>query len=516
MPLSFVIASTAKQSSASRRRLDCLRPAVARNDDVLLGDRRFEQGNIRMSSFDKARLRNLKSVIEADVASGLYYGAVLKIVRGGAIGFDEAIGAADGPARIPLVKDSVFSIFSTTKAFTNILILRAIEHWAASRSPRASPISFPNSGGRRAIASPSSICSPTPPACRACGCRRPGMYLDRLDELLEAVIENVHGTVEPGQRCDYSPLANHVLMGEALRRTDPKGRRFRDILHEDLFAPLGMTSTSMGCAGDLKGRHVKPDMRGTVPIKHLSRTIEGDHALFEDPDVEAPHVGCASSVPISRASPRCCAAAASSTACASSRRAPSRWRARCGPARCPTSSIAPSRSADGLGAGAGLYGLGFNVRGTKIMNHQLGTLTRPRRSAITARAARSSGSIRRTGRQLRLPDRRRDDPGRQYRALPEALGHRRLGMRVTVKQARRTPSPMGRAGVRARRRSRRSTCRATLSLRDFYRSMATQTSSPSARAITALSPRPIARSRARRCSCWSATPGSAAGSSRAS
>jgi CubicO group peptidase (beta-lactamase class C family) len=35
-------------------------------------------------------------------------------------------------------------------------------------------------------------------------------------------------------------------------------------------------------------------MRGTVPIKHLSRNIEGDHALFEDPEVEAPHVGCAS------------------------------------------------------------------------------------------------------------------------------------------------------------------------------------------------------------------------------
>jgi len=41
-------------------------------------------------------------------------------------------------------------------------------------------------------------------------------------------------------------------------------------------------------------RHVRPDMRGTVPIKHLSRNIAGDHALFEDPQVEAPHVGCAS------------------------------------------------------------------------------------------------------------------------------------------------------------------------------------------------------------------------------
>jgi CubicO group peptidase (beta-lactamase class C family) len=120
------------------------------------------------------------------------------------------------------------------------------------------------------------------------------MFLDRLSELYDATIENVHGVVPPGSRCDYSPLANHVLMGTALVRTDPKGRNYQTLLHEDLFAPLKMDSTSMGLRADLKDRHVRPDMRGTVPIKHLSRNIEGDHALFEDPDVEAPHVGCAS------------------------------------------------------------------------------------------------------------------------------------------------------------------------------------------------------------------------------
>jgi CubicO group peptidase (beta-lactamase class C family) len=55
-----------------------------------------------------------------------------------------------------------------------------------------------------------------------------------------------------------------------------------------------MDSTSMGLRADLRDRHVRPDMRGTVPIQHLSRTLPGDHALFEDPEVEAPHVGCAS------------------------------------------------------------------------------------------------------------------------------------------------------------------------------------------------------------------------------
>ena len=44
----------------------------------------------------------------------------------------------------------------------------------------------------------------------------------------------------------------------------------------------------MGLRADLKARHVKPDMRGTVPIKHLSRDMEGDHALFEIPHDREP------------------------------------------------------------------------------------------------------------------------------------------------------------------------------------------------------------------------------------
>ena len=75
-----------------------------------------------MSGFDKSRLAHLKSVIEADVGSGAYYGAVLRVMRGGVVGFDEAIGAAYGPGTQALAKDNVFSIFSTTKAFTNIRI----------------------------------------------------------------------------------------------------------------------------------------------------------------------------------------------------------------------------------------------------------------------------------------------------------------------------------------------------------------------------------------------------------
>ncbi len=48
------------------------------------------------------RLDHLKAVIQADVAKGAYYGAVLKIGRHGELVFDEAIGAGDGEGARPL------------------------------------------------------------------------------------------------------------------------------------------------------------------------------------------------------------------------------------------------------------------------------------------------------------------------------------------------------------------------------------------------------------------------------
>ena len=246
-----------------------------------------------MTGVWQARLDHLRDVILADIARGDYFGAVLTVGRGGETVFAEALGAEDAPGEKPLAYDSVFSIFSVTKAFTNVLILKAIEEGRFALTTKVRDVLPEFTGAPREDATFYHLLTHTA-GMPGVWTPKPGMYLDRLHELFDASIENVHGEVPPGTRCDYSPLVNHVLMGTALVRTDPKGRSYQTLLHEDLFAPLKMESTSMGLRPDLRDRHVKPDMRGTVPIQHLSRTIEGDHALFEDPDVEAPHVGCAS------------------------------------------------------------------------------------------------------------------------------------------------------------------------------------------------------------------------------
>ncbi len=247
----------------------------------------------RSASVWHERLDKLRDVILADVARGDYFGAVLTVGRGGEVVFAEPLGAEDAAGEKPLKYDSVFSIFSVTKAFTNVLILRAIEEGRFALTTKVREVLPEFTGQPREDATFYHLLTHTA-GMPGVWTPKEGIYLDRLDELFEASIANVHGEVPPGTRCDYSPLVNHVLMGTALVRTDPRGRNYQTLLHEDLFAPLGMKDTSMGLRPDLRSRHVRPDMRGTVPIKHLSRTIEGDHALFEDPDVEAPHVGCAS------------------------------------------------------------------------------------------------------------------------------------------------------------------------------------------------------------------------------
>jgi len=324
----------------------------------------------------QTRLDHLKEVIAADTASGLYYGMVLKITRGGETVFHEAIGHGDKDKSIPLRTDSVFSVFSITKAFINVLILRGIELGRFALTTKVVDLIPEFTGKPRDRSTILNLLTHTT-GMPGVWEPRPGMFLDRLDELVEAVCANIHGIAEPGERCDYAPIANHVLMGEILRRTDPKGRAITEILTEDLFQPLGMTDTSLGLRRDLKPRHIVPDMRGIIPVKNMGRDHPGDFGLYEQEFCEAPHVGVASSCEsLSRfvemlrgggmldgvhiLSPR------------TVRMARQNWTG-----DMPNELYKMVALRAGYEVPPAYIGFGFNVRGTRIVHHQLGTLTSP-------------------------------------------------------------------------------------------------------------------------------------------
>ena len=241
-------------------------------------------------------LQQVHAVIEDDIRQGRYFGAVLKAARGGEVGIEVTIGAEGEAGTKPLALDSVFSIFSTTKALTNVLVFRAIERGQLMLTTKVSEVIPEFSGGLRQnitvfdlLTHASGLPSVFTP--------RPGMNIDRLDLIIEAICENVHATAAPGERVDYSPLAHHALLGEMVRRVDAKGRSYRQIATEDLLEPLKMSSTAIGRRADLKDRHVIPNFGPNSPTQHLSSRVPGANGAFEDEEAEMPWVGAVSSTP---------------------------------------------------------------------------------------------------------------------------------------------------------------------------------------------------------------------------
>ncbi|MCP5146041.1 MAG: beta-lactamase family protein [Gammaproteobacteria bacterium] len=251
--------------------------------------------NSTPSGLNRDRLNHLREVVIADIEQDKYFGAVVLVARHGEVALYEAFGHGGGDERKPLALESVFSLFSLTKALTNVLVLRAIELGQFALTTRISEIIPEFNGSPRGDVTFFHLLTHTsglPPV----WIPKPGMYIDRLDEIIEAICQNIRSVELPGQRVHYSPLVNHALMGEAVRRTDPEGRSYRQLLQDELLTPLGMSDTAIGRRADLAARHVFPDFRGKPPQEHLGRSNHGPQGAFMEEHAEMPWVGGISTV----------------------------------------------------------------------------------------------------------------------------------------------------------------------------------------------------------------------------
>lgn len=243
--------------------------------------------------FDQERLEFLTAAVERDISAGLYFGGTIAVNRGGQPAYRRTFGYSSASKDRVVAEDSVFSLFSVTKAFTNILVFQACERGLMTLTTPLAKYIPEFSGGLRNRITPFHLLTHSaglPSLFEA----RPGMYIDRMAEVIEAICEVALPIEQPGVRVDYAPLFNHALLGEAVRRVDPRGRSYRDILREDLFEPLGMKDTSMGVRRDLKARHLVPDFRGNYPIQHRGHSDFGPNGAFEEEHAEMPWVGCVS------------------------------------------------------------------------------------------------------------------------------------------------------------------------------------------------------------------------------
>ncbi len=329
------------------------------------------------TGMNQARLAEVQDTIRADIKAGLYHGAVIKVARGGKVALEAAIGAADEAQQQPLALDSVFNIFSVTKAFTNLLVLRAVEQ---GRFELTTPIStlipeFSGQGRERILIWHLLSHQAGFPIIFEV---HPGWYIDNFAEVAKTVIAEVAPVDAPCAKVAYSPLANHVLMAEALLRTDPGKRRYRQIVQQEIIDPLGMRDTSVGLRPDLKPRKVVPDFRGNYPIGHKSRNTPGANGAFEDEKAEMPWVGIVSTTPdlfrfaeLFRQGGTLDGKRLISPATIDL--ATRNWTG-----EMVNELYAARGREEGIEPAPAYLGLGFSLRGTALCHHMFGTLASPR------------------------------------------------------------------------------------------------------------------------------------------
>jgi CubicO group peptidase (beta-lactamase class C family) len=338
------------------------------NDNVI--------GAGRAAGLNSDRLAHLERVMQADAAQGTYWGARIIVARHGQIGLDATIGHADAERRRPIAPDSVFTLFSMTKAMTNILTLRAIELGQFSMGTKVSKIIPEFAGGLREHITVFHLLthmSGLPMLFKL----KDGMPIDILADNIRVACEIVQSAEPAGEKCSYSPMLNMLFLGEMLRRTDPKGRAYRDIVREDLFEPLGMRDTSIGLRKDLRARHLFPDFRGQSPIKHLGSTEPGDDGAFLEERAEMPWVGAVSTAAdIFRMAEMLRKGGTLGSAHILSP-AMVRKARQCHTGEKPNELYKLLAHKDQWEVSPGYIGLGFSLRGEKMTNHMFGTQTSP-------------------------------------------------------------------------------------------------------------------------------------------
>ncbi len=202
--------------------------------------------------FDASRLQRVGHRIDVDIAADVYDGAALIVSRGGEVVLRHLSGFADRATGRALKADDVFVSFSVGKQFTNAVVLNRIERGDLHLAQQVGDVlpAFRSRGMREItlfhlLTHTSGIMSAIPSV--------PVETLISIERLAEYIGQQ-RPEAHPGARVNYSIIAAHSVMAEMVRRVDGGRRSFTQILHDDLFEPLGMRNTCLGMRADLVSR----------------------------------------------------------------------------------------------------------------------------------------------------------------------------------------------------------------------------------------------------------------------
>ena len=237
---------------------------------------------------DPERLAWLTQAVQRDVEAGQYSGAVVCVARRGKTVLHEAIGMSDRSAGRATKVTDVFPIMSLSKSLFAACLLGYFERGVIRlTTPVCEVIPEFAAGGKRRttiaqVLSHTGGLPPVPPI--------PQERWGNLEEVVAALCK-LPIVAQPAQLVSYSGFAAYSIVGEIIRRLDSRKRALRQIMNDDLFQPLGMTSTSVGQDEKLEARRVPVVMTDTSEGRFTPDFAENLNKILR-PGAELPPAGC--------------------------------------------------------------------------------------------------------------------------------------------------------------------------------------------------------------------------------
>lgn len=232
---------------------------------------------------DEAALARLDASVQADINAGLHFGASLLVARGGKVVHRANLGTVAWNR--PAASDDRYLLMSMAKAFTAVLVLRAIDAGRFQLDTRVGEV-LPGFGvGGKKDATVQQLLAHT--AGLPTVLVPPPLPLTAIGDLPRKAkaIKKLKAVCKPGTCCAYTSGSGYDALGQILVETDLKRRSFNRIAKEDLFDPIGMRNTSFGLpADDPKRVPVSFTPSNQAPtssiIQHILNDLMGTDAEF--------------------------------------------------------------------------------------------------------------------------------------------------------------------------------------------------------------------------------------------
>ncbi|SDO34572.1 CubicO group peptidase, beta-lactamase class C family [Lutimaribacter pacificus] len=209
---------------------------------------------------DESKLEWIRTHIRKDIEDGVSDGSIIVVARHGQVVMHEAIGFSDRPNGRKARVDDVLPVMSIAKQHTAALALKWIDngHFAITSRVAEFIPEFGQKGKEHVTVRDLMSHQAGLPM------QHPFEHFGAGNEKYVEILCETPYDPAPAGVVIYHAGAAHAVLGEIVRRCDPKNRPLRKIMYEEIYEPLGMADTALSFLDrpDLQARTTPAFMRG--------------------------------------------------------------------------------------------------------------------------------------------------------------------------------------------------------------------------------------------------------------